>query len=138
MSDALAQMSTGTEEEQTEADERYHKAKMVFHEKFAMGFSVISFALIGIPLGISSSRKETSANLFLALGLALAYYFMMMGISWMDGMRQYRPDLLLWAPNFLYQGIGFWLFIRTDRGKKSNDVPFGIETARPSDLGQGY
>ncbi len=129
--DAMAQMETGTAEERAEAEDRFFKAKMAFHEKFAMGFSVISFTLIGVPLGIRSSRKETSANLFLALGLALGYYVLMMAISWMDGMNQYRPDLLFWAPNFLYQGIGFWLFFRSDRGKKSSDVPAGTETARP-------
>ncbi len=132
-SEALAQMKTGNPEERVEAKVIYHKAKMAFHEKFAMGFSVLSFALIGVPLGVSVSRKETSANLFLALGLALAYYFMMMAISWMDGLPQYRPELLFWVPNFMYQGIGCWLFYRADRGKKSKEVPAGIETARPLD-----
>ncbi|MBT5168792.1 MAG: YjgP/YjgQ family permease [Opitutales bacterium] len=128
--DALVLMETGTPEQQEEAEIVYHKAKMAFHEKFAMGFSVLSFALIGVPLGVRVSRKETSANLFLAMGLALAYYFMMAAISWMDGLHQYRPDLLFWIPNILYQGIGCWLFYRADRGKKSKDVPAGLETAR--------
>ncbi len=122
-----------TVEEREAARDDYYKIKMTFHQKFAMGFSVISFAMIGIPLGIQVSRKETSANLFLAMGLAIGYYFLMMAISWLDGAHKYRPDLLIWAPNFLYQGIGFWLFYRADRGKKSPDVPVGLETARPLD-----
>ena len=105
-------------------------AKVLLFVIFAMGFSVLSFALIGVPLGIQASRKETSANLFLAIGLALGYYVMMMAVSWMDGMHEYRPDLLFWVPNFLYQGIGLWLFIRADRGSKNNDVPNGLTTAR--------
>lgn len=129
--DARAQMESANSEERKEATERLHKAKMAFHEKFAMGFSVISFALIGVPLGIQASRKETSANLFIAIGLALGYYVMMMAVSWMDGMHKYRPDLLFWVPNFLYQGIGFWLFIRADRGSKNNDAPKELATARP-------
>ncbi len=121
--DALAQMDSSDPAIQEEATERYHKAKMAFHEKFAMGFSVISFAMIGVPLGIRASREETSANLFLALGLALGYYILMMAVSWMDGLHQYRPDLLFWIPNFLYQGIGCWLFLKADRGKKPKGLP---------------
>lgn len=128
---AREEMNSADPETQQAGYERFHKAKMAFHEKFAMGFSVISFALIGVPLGIRSSREETSANLFLAMGLALGYYIMMMSISWMDGLYQYRPDLLFWIPNFIYQGIGCWLFIRGDRGKKSKDVPADAQTARP-------
>ena len=48
--DARAQMESANPEEREEATERLHKAKMAFHEKFAMGFSVISFAMIGVPL----------------------------------------------------------------------------------------
>jgi len=128
---AREEMNSSDPELQQAGYERYHKAKMAFHEKFAMGFSVISFALIGVPLGIRGSREETSANLFLAMGLALGYYIMMMSISWMDGLYQYRPDLLFWIPNFIYQGIGCWLFIKGDRGTKSKDVPAGAQTARP-------
>ncbi len=116
--EALAQMTSPDAELRAAGTERYHKAKMAFHEKFAMGFSVIAFAMIGVPMGIQASRKETSANLFLAIGLALGYYVLMMGISWMDGMHKYRPDLLFWIPNFLYQGIGCWMFFKADRGRK--------------------
>lgn len=129
-SDAQDQMKSVNPEIREEGQERYHKAKMAFHEKFAMGFSVISFAMIGVPLGIRVSRKETSANLFLAMGLALGYYILMMSISWIGGQSQYRPDLLFWIPNFLYQGLGCWLFFRADRGVKSKDVPAGLATAR--------
>ncbi len=47
----------------------------VIQEKAAMAFSVFSFAVLAIPLGIKVSCKETSANLGVALVLALVYYF---------------------------------------------------------------
>jgi hypothetical protein len=55
---------------------------------------------------------------------------MMMSISWMDGLHQYRPDLLFWIPNFIYQGIGCWLFIRNDRGRKFKDGQAGLPTEK--------
>jgi len=92
------------------------KAQMAFHKTFASGFAILSFALLGAPLGARLQRKETSANLFAALGLALGYYVMMLAIDLMDGMQAWRPDLLYWAPNFLYQGLGVWLLWRADNG----------------------
>jgi lipopolysaccharide export system permease protein len=68
-----------------------------------------------VPLGIKVSRKETSANLGLAVLLALGYYFSTVAIGWMDHHPEYRPDLLLWAPNTLMFGLGAWLFMRIDR-----------------------
>src|SRR3954471_14753986 len=43
------------------------RVQITIHEKFAMAFSVLSFALVAIPLGIKVSRKETSANLGMGL-----------------------------------------------------------------------
>jgi len=100
------------------ADERAKqrmRLQVTIHEKFATAFSVLSFALIAIPLGIKVSRKETSANLGLALALAMAYYFGTIMVSWMDGHPALRPDLLMWLPNLGFQTLGFWMFYKVDR-----------------------
>ena len=39
------------------------KVELTIQEKFTLAFAVLSFALIGVPLGIQVSRRETSANL---------------------------------------------------------------------------
>ena len=91
------------------------RVQVTMHEKFATAFSVLSFALIAIPLGIKVSRKETSANLGLALVLAMAYYFGTIMVSWMDGHPSWRPDLLMWLPNLGFQALGFWMFYKVDR-----------------------
>lgn len=109
---------TGTGEELKIAKEKLNKVRMTFHEKFAMGFSTLAFALLAVPMGIRAQRTETSANLFLALGLSLAYYFLMIAVGWLDDMPQLRPDLLYWIPNIVFQIIGFWMFIRLDSPSK--------------------
>ncbi len=91
------------------------RIQVTLHEKFATAFSVLSFALIAIPLGIKVSRKETSANLGLALALAMAYYFGTIVVSWVDGHPALRPDLLMWLPNLGFQALGFWMFYKVDR-----------------------
>jgi lipopolysaccharide export system permease protein len=98
-----------------EREQQRMRVQITIHEKFSMAFSVLSFALIAIPLGIKVSRKETSANLGLALALAMAYYFATIVVSWFDGQTALRPDLLMWLPNLAFQALGFWMFYRADR-----------------------
>lgn len=91
------------------------RVQITIQEKFSMAFAVLSFALIAIPLGIKVSRKETSANLGIGLLLALGYYFASIMAGWLDDSPALRPDLIVWIPNILFQGIGLWLFYKVDR-----------------------
>lgn len=91
------------------------KVSLTIQDKFTMALAVFSFALVGVPLGIKVSRKETSANLGLAVLLALTYYCLSVMVGWLDVHPEYRPDLLLWVPNLLYLGLGLWLMKRLDR-----------------------
>lgn len=91
------------------------RVQITIQEKFATAFSVLSFALVAIPLGIKVSRKETSANLGLGLALALGYYFATIMAGWVDNYPALRPDLVVWLPNIVFQGLGLWLFYKIDR-----------------------
>jgi lipopolysaccharide export system permease protein len=91
------------------------RVQITLHEKFAMAFSVLSFALVAIPLGIKVSRKETSANLGIGLMLALGYYFATIMVGWLDNQPALRPDLLMWLPNIAFQSLGLWMFYKVDR-----------------------
>jgi lipopolysaccharide export system permease protein len=91
------------------------RVQITIHEKFAMAFSVLSFALVAIPLGIKVSRKETSANLGLGLALAIGYYFVTVMLGMLDNHPALRPDLLMWLPNLGFQSLGLWMFYKVDR-----------------------
>lgn len=91
------------------------RVQITIHEKFATAFSVLSFALVAIPLGIKVSRKETSANLGIGLLLALGYYFVTIAVGWFDNYPALRPDLLMWLPNVVFQSLGLWMFYKVDR-----------------------
>jgi len=85
------------------------------NEKGATALAVFAFAVLAIPLGIKVSRKETSANLGLALALVMAYYFLTVCVGWLDGRPELRPDLLLWIPSLGFLGLAGWLFSRLGR-----------------------
>lgn len=73
--------------------------------------SVFSLAILGIPLGIRVSRSETFVNIGIALGLALLFYLLMTFVSWIED-PAWRPDILMWLPNILYQVVGFTLLYK--------------------------
>lgn len=98
-----------------EVFERRITLQYVIQGNFVMAFAVLSFAMVGIPLGIKMQRRESSANLGLALVLSMTFYFILIVVDWLQKMPDVRPDLLLWAPNVIFQGIGVWLFLRVDR-----------------------
>ena len=88
---------------------------IALNEKIANAFTILAFTVIAIPLGIKISRKETTANLGLALALALGFYFMNVIVGWLDNQPALRPDLLLWVAPVLYIALGAWLFRRVGR-----------------------
>ena len=83
------------------------KLQMHIQKNFAMAFSVFSLAIFGVPLAIRVGRKESYANLAIALVIALSYYFLIIVVSWFEGNRSLRPDLLIWLPNIIFQIFGF-------------------------------
>ena len=91
------------------------KVAITLNDKAAKSFTIFAFALLAIPLGIKVSRKETSANLGIALLLTLGYYFMTVAVGWLDRSPALRPDLLMWLPPVLFISLGVWLFRRVER-----------------------
>lgn len=91
------------------------KVRLTLQDKFTTAAAVFTFALIGVPLGIRVSRRETSANLGVAVLLALGYYFCTVMVGWLDRHPAWRPDLLLWAPNLLLVLLAWRLFRKLER-----------------------
>lgn len=91
------------------------KAELIVQERLTFSLAVLTFAIVAVPLGIKVSRRETSANLGLALGLVLGFYLLTVLVKSLDRRPELRPDLLLWLPNLLLVALGCWLFSRLDR-----------------------
>jgi lipopolysaccharide export system permease protein len=82
------------------------------NKRFAMAFSCFAFALIGIPLGMKSRRKESSVGLGIALGLLALFYLFMVIADGLVKRPEWRPDLVIWLPVILFEIIGFILIYR--------------------------
>lgn len=88
---------------------------MALNEKAAASLAVLAFAFVAVPLGIKVSRKETSANLGIAVALVLGYYFLSALTGMLERSPALRPELWVWAPPLAYAAAGLWLFRRVDR-----------------------
>ncbi len=85
------------------------------NKRYSFSLACITFALVGIPLGITAQRRETTAGFVLSLGTATVYFMFIMMAETMNDKAKYYPHLLMWVPNVVFLGIGAWLFFRLSR-----------------------
>ncbi len=90
-------------------------ALVEYNRRFSLSFACVAFAFIGIPLGITAHRKETSMGVALSLILAFGYLlFITLGRIFANTPAA-QPVLLIWLPNLIFLGLGIYLFKRLQR-----------------------
>lgn len=82
--------------------------------RLAMSFCCVAFAILGIPLGMKSRRKESSVGVGISLLVVFVFYFFVILAQSLDGHPEWRPDFLPWIPVFAAQFIGIALLRRQD------------------------
>ncbi len=85
------------------------------NKRYSFSLTCITFALVGIPLGITAQRRETTAGFVLSLVTATVYFMFIMMAETMNDKASLFPHLLMWVPNVVFLGIGAWLFYRLSR-----------------------
>ena len=72
--------------------------RVELHKRAALGCAAFFFALIGMPLGIRSHRRESTIGVAIGLGIALVYYMAMILADALKGSPGIHPELLVWLP----------------------------------------
>jgi lipopolysaccharide export system permease protein len=82
------------------------------NKRMVLSMSCFAFALIGVPLGIRSRRKESMAGIAVSMVVVFVFYlFIILADNLVD--RPYlRPDLIMWVPVLGGEIIGVLLFRR--------------------------
>jgi lipopolysaccharide export system permease protein len=85
------------------------------HKRYAIPFTCIVFALIGVPLGIQPHRSGRSYGFILSILILLAYYISLTA-SEVLAVRKIIPAFFAsWIPNLLFLGLGIYLLVKTAR-----------------------
>lgn len=80
-----------------------------FHKRFILPLAPIIFALIGVPLGIQSSRSGRGGGFALGLVIFLVYYILFSFAETLADEGGLPPIATLWIPNLLFLTGGIYL-----------------------------
>ncbi len=88
------------------------KLEVEMNQRIAFALSPIAFMLLGLPLAIRTSRRETSVGIFLSVILAGAYFLSIIICESLTMYEWLKPQYLLWLPNLGYQIAGAVMIYR--------------------------
>jgi len=95
---------------------RYLNTLLHLHKRFAVPFSALVFALLGIPLGVFARRSGKWMGSVITLG-GLMLYFGLLALFQDIALKGLLPaSLAVWAPNLILGGTGVWLIKRRSEG----------------------
>jgi lipopolysaccharide export system permease protein len=73
------------------------------------------FALVGVPLGITAHRRETSFGFGASLVIGVFYFLFIIVADTLRANPKLHPEFLVWLPNVLFLGLGVWMFRRLSK-----------------------
>lgn len=83
--------------------------------RYSLSLACITFALVGVPLGITAQRRETSIGFALSLVVATSYIMFVIFANTLNEKPGLYPHLLMWVPNIVFIGLGATLFSKLAR-----------------------
>jgi lipopolysaccharide export LptBFGC system permease protein LptF len=83
--------------------------------RYSFSLACLTFTLVGIPLGITAQRRETSIGFALSLGVATCYIVFIIIAKHLNEDPKLYPYVLMWMPNLIFLLVGGWLFLRLSR-----------------------
>jgi lipopolysaccharide export system permease protein len=90
-------------------------------KRISISYACIVFGLVGGPLGVRKGRSGRSAGIAIAIGVILAYYFVMATAENLAGSGALSPQAALWIPNGLITAAALALVV-----KRGHEVSFGM------------
>jgi lipopolysaccharide export LptBFGC system permease protein LptF len=85
------------------------------NKRYSFSLSCLIFCLVGIPLGVTAQRKETTLGFVLSLVTAILYFLFITIAEQLSDKPGNMPHLLMWTPNVLFAIIGIIMFWRLGR-----------------------
>lgn len=103
------------EEVKSGSERQQSTGRTEINKRLSLALGCFVFALIGVPLGVTAHRRETSIGFALGLVVALSYFIFVIIGDTLRAKPQFHPELLVWFPNVLFLVLGAFLFRRLAR-----------------------
>jgi lipopolysaccharide export system permease protein len=84
------------------------------HERFVLALACFAFVLLGIPLGIKTHRKESSAGVGISLFLVFNFYLFLIIADSLENHPALQPQLIAWLPIVISVALGSYLIRRAN------------------------
>ncbi len=79
----------------------------------SFSLACMAFALIGVPLGMGSKRKESSTGFALSMAIGIGYFLFHIFAGKIRDESSDTATILFWLPNILSVILAIWLFRKT-------------------------
>ena len=89
------------------------------HKKFALPFSCLIFALLGLSLGATTKKGGRTSGFTISIVIILIYYILITAGEQLSIDSDFPPWLGMWGPNILLFMCGLYFFIRSLRESAS-------------------
>ncbi|MCP4571924.1 MAG: YjgP/YjgQ family permease [bacterium] len=94
---------------------RRNKYMVEFHKKFAIPFACVVFALLGVPMAVTTSRSGKGVSVSLAIAVFAVYYLFLVGGEKFADRGLLNPMLAMWSANIVLTAVGIPVFLKTVR-----------------------
>jgi LPS export ABC transporter permease LptF/LPS export ABC transporter permease LptG len=121
---APPQIATRTLWAAVRAGSATYEERVEFHRRIALPFACLSFVLIALPLGVSTTRGSKSMGLVLSLMLMLVYYLVFIAGTRIASTAQVSPFFGTWLANIGFTVLGVILLSRADRERENRVLTF--------------
>ena len=118
----LTETSTNALWQRIQAGTADREERVEFQSRIAMPFACLALAMVGLPLGVSTTRGSKSMGLVLSLVLMLVYYLLLAAGTRLAGSSHFPPVLGAWLPNIGFVILGMALLSRSDRAYENRSL----------------
>lgn len=103
------------EQLKSENERQQSSSRTEINKRFSFPFACLAFAIIGVPLGVTAHRRETSIGFAMGLLVAVSYFIFVIIGDTLRAKPHFHPELFVWFPNVLFIMLGALLFWRLAR-----------------------
>ncbi len=93
--------------------------RVEIHKKFALPFSCLIFALLGLSLGATTKKGGRTSGFTISIVIILVYYILITAGEQLSIDSDFPPWLGMWGPNILLFLCGLYFFIMSHRESSS-------------------